>query len=90
MNNPRQVVHLFTKYLSILKRPTIMNLLSVEREHFLQSILQLIDDLKNCLNQPSSAQGMGNMSQICWECRWLRVVEHQVSKISILKILRIL
>lgn len=81
MNNPRQVVHLFTKYLSILKRPTIMSLLNVEREQFLQSILQLIADLKNCLNQPSSNQGAGNMSQIVWECRWLRVVEHQVKQI---------
>lgn len=58
-----------------------MSLLTAERELFFQSINDFIKELNASLQQKTSFQGNVNLSPICWECRWLRVVLHQVSKI---------
>ena len=66
-------------YDKILRRQSVMKLLTAEREHFLQSLRALIQDLKAGLSQNQLHQDNFNISPICFECRWLRVFEHQVN-----------
>lgn len=74
----RQIIHIFSQYDSILRRPSVMSLLTAERELFFQSINDFIKEIKASLHQKTSFQSNVNLSPICWECRWLRVVLHQV------------
>lgn len=55
-----------------------MNLLTAERELFFQSINDFVKEIKASLHQKTLFQSNVNLSPICWECRWLRVVLHQV------------
>ncbi|XP_059611101.1 cytoplasmic dynein 2 heavy chain 1 [Phlebotomus argentipes] len=83
LDNPRQVVHIFSKFDIISTRPMVLELLTAEREHFLQSLQFLIKDLQVALAQSGdSVHENSHISPICWECRWLRVVEHQIDEIS--------
>lgn len=59
-----------------------MELLKPERDYFLQYLNVLIDDLKKSLIQNNKHQDNGNISAVCWECRWLKVVEHQINEIK--------
>uniref|UniRef100_A0A1B0CJW6 Cytoplasmic dynein 2 heavy chain 1 n=1 Tax=Lutzomyia longipalpis TaxID=7200 RepID=A0A1B0CJW6_LUTLO len=83
LDNPRQVVHIFSKFNIISTRPMVLELLTAEREHFLQSLQVLIKDLKVALSQSGDTMTENNhISPICWECRWLRVVEYQIDEIN--------
>lgn len=83
LDNPRQVVYIFSKFDIISTRPMVLELLTAEREHFLQSLQLLIKDLRVALSQSGdSVNENSHISPICWECRWLRVVEHQIDEIS--------
>uniref|UniRef100_A0A1B0DN78 Dynein heavy chain, cytoplasmic n=1 Tax=Phlebotomus papatasi TaxID=29031 RepID=A0A1B0DN78_PHLPP len=83
LDNPRQVVYIFSKFDIISTRPMVLELLTAEREHFLQSLQLLIKDLRVALSQSGdSVNENSHISPICWECRWLRVVEHQIDEIN--------
>lgn len=83
LKNPRQIIHIFSQYDSIIRRPSVMSLLTAERELFFQSINDFIHEIKVSLQQKTSYQSNVNMSPICWECRWLRVVLYQVVNKSV-------
>ena len=77
-NNPRQIVHIFLTFDVISKRPTVLELLTAEREHFLQSLNSLLKDLKNSLIQRNDTYDVGDVSPLVAESRWLKIVEYQV------------
>lgn len=88
LNNPRQVVHIFSKYDIISQRPSVLESLTAEREHFLQSLKTLIKDLQTSINQNNESYDNNDLSRMVWETRWLKVGEYQIYQI--VKILHIL
>lgn len=87
LNNPRQVIHIFTKYDILTKRPTILDSLTAEREQFLQTLVALITDLQQAITQSTDSHNTESISPIVLETRWLKMVEHQIAQID--KILHI-
>ncbi|GAB0096653.1 Cytoplasmic dynein 2 heavy chain 1 [Sergentomyia squamirostris] len=82
LDNPRQVVYIFSKFDIISTRPMVLELLTAEREHFLQSLQLLIKDLQQALSESGDpVNDNSHISQICKECRWLRIVENQIDEI---------
>lgn len=79
MSSKLQIIHIFLKYEHILRRPSVMKLLTAEREHFVQSMRTLIEEIKVDLTQNGLHQDNFNLSPICFECRWLKVFQHQVN-----------
>lgn len=79
LSNPRQVIFIFSKYETLIQRPTVLELLTIEREQFLQSLHILLHDLRKAMTDTNMEPDTGHLSVICNECRWLKVVQHQVS-----------
>ncbi|CAD7084661.1 unnamed protein product [Hermetia illucens] len=82
LNNPRQVIFIFSKYDTLIQRPMILELLTTEREQFLQSLQLLLQDLKKAMNDTNVEPHVGHLSTLCNECRWLKVVQHQLDEIE--------
>ncbi|XP_036340109.1 cytoplasmic dynein 2 heavy chain 1-like [Rhagoletis pomonella] len=82
LRNPRQVIFIFSKYETLIQRTAGLELLTIEREQFLQSLLILLQDLRKALSDTNMEPETGHLSVICNECRWLKVVQHQIQEIE--------
>lgn len=78
LTNPRQVIFIFSKYETLIQRPTVLELLTIEREQFVQSLHILLQDLRKAMGDTNTEPDTGHLSVICNECRWLKVVQHEV------------
>lgn len=87
LENPRQIVHIFSKYDIITKRPAILESLTAEREHFVTTLGTLIGELQTAISINNDHYDNEDLSPIVWETRWLKIVEHQIFQIE--KILHI-
>ncbi|XP_016964184.1 cytoplasmic dynein 2 heavy chain 1 [Drosophila biarmipes] len=82
LSNPRQVIFIFSKYETLIQRPAVLELLTIEREQFLQSLHILLQDLRKAMVDSNTEPDTGHLSVICNECRWLKVVQHQIQEIE--------
>ncbi|XP_023163173.2 cytoplasmic dynein 2 heavy chain 1 [Drosophila hydei] len=82
LSNPRQVIFIFSKYEMLIQRPAVLELLSIEREQFLQSLHLLLQDLRKAMTDTNMEPDTGHLSVICNECRWLKVVQYQIQEIE--------
>ncbi|KAH8249647.1 hypothetical protein KR032_011100, partial [Drosophila birchii] len=82
LSNPRQVIFIFSKYETLIQRPAVLELLTIEREQFLQSLHILLQDLRKAMADSNMEPDTGHLSVICNECRWLKVVQHQIQEIE--------
>uniref|UniRef100_A0A1A9WMF6 Dynein heavy chain, cytoplasmic n=1 Tax=Glossina brevipalpis TaxID=37001 RepID=A0A1A9WMF6_9MUSC len=82
MSNPRQVIFIFSKYETLIQRPTVLELLTIEREQFMQSLHILLQDLRKAMSDTNMEPDTGHLSVICNECRWLKVVQHEIQEIE--------
>ncbi|KAH8278084.1 hypothetical protein KR026_009737 [Drosophila bipectinata] len=82
LSNPRQVIYIFSKYETLIQRPAVLELLTIEREQFLQSLHILLQDLRQAMVDSNMEPDTGHLSVICNECRWLKVVQHQIQEIE--------
>ncbi|XP_030382925.1 cytoplasmic dynein 2 heavy chain 1 [Scaptodrosophila lebanonensis] len=82
LSNPRQVIFIFSKYETLIQRPTVLELLTIEREQFLQSLHILLQDLRKAMTDTNMEPDTGHLSVICNECRWLKVVQYQIQEIE--------
>ncbi|XP_017051507.2 cytoplasmic dynein 2 heavy chain 1 [Drosophila ficusphila] len=82
LSNPRQVIFIFSKYETLIQRPAVLELLTIEREQFLQSLHILLQDLRKAMSDSNMEPDTGHLSVICNECRWLKVVQHQIQEIE--------
>lgn len=73
-----QIIQVFLKYDTILKSPDIIELLTAEREHFLQSLLVLMKELKEFLSEPHQYPDDSDISPICWETKGLKMFQNEV------------
>lgn len=78
LSNARQIIFIFSKYETLIQRPAVLELLTIEREQFVQSLQILLQDLRKAMNDTNMEPDTGHMSVICNECRWLKVVQYQV------------
>ncbi|XP_055390537.1 cytoplasmic dynein 2 heavy chain 1 [Condylostylus longicornis] len=83
LNNPKQMMYIFQKYDTLIRRPTVMELLIPEREQFLQSLTAFIHDLRKTMNDINVEPNSSPLSTLCNECRWLKIIQYQVSEIDI-------
>lgn len=87
LSNPRQMMSIFTKYRVITERASVLQFLRSEREHFLDSVQVLVDDLRQSMalaagqDQQDIGQTNSLVSGICRECRFLRTCELQIGEI---------
>lgn len=79
LSNPRQVIYIFSKYETLIQRPCVLELLTIEREQFMQSLQILLQDLRKAMVDTNMEPDTDHLSVICNECRWLKVVQYQVS-----------
>ncbi|XP_061401208.1 cytoplasmic dynein 2 heavy chain 1, partial [Musca vetustissima] len=82
LSNPRQVIFIFSKYETLIQRPTVLELLTIEREQFMQSLQILLHDLRKAMSDTNMEPDTGHLSVICNECRWLKVVQYQIQEIE--------
>lgn len=82
LDEPREIVEIFLKYDSVLKSPDIIDLLSVEREHFLHTLLRLLKELKDQLAEPKQYPKNMDISEVCWETKTLKMFQIEVSHTS--------
>lgn len=82
LSNPRQIIFIFSKYETLIQRPAVLELLTIEREQFMQSLQILLQDLRKAMTDTNMEPDTGHLSVICNECRWLKVVEYQVKEIK--------
>ncbi|XP_028896482.2 cytoplasmic dynein 2 heavy chain 1 [Zeugodacus cucurbitae] len=82
LSNPRQVIFIFSKYETLIQRPAVLELLTIEREQFLQSLQFLLQDLRKAMSDTNMEPDTGHLSVICNECRWLKVVQYQIQEIE--------
>lgn len=55
-----------------------MEMLSAERQHFLQSLNGLLKQLKDSLSEPRKIQADAEISEICFETRELKLFQDEV------------
>lgn len=78
LDKPREIIHIFLKYETILKSVDILELLSAERQHFLQSLHSLIKELKELLSEPRTCPDETEISSVCWETKELKLFQNEV------------
>lgn len=78
LDEPNEIIQNFLKYETILKSVDIMELLSAERKHFLQSLHRLMKELKESLSQPKQYPEDSEISSICWETKELKQFQNEV------------
>lgn len=79
LDEPNEIIQNFLKYETILKSVDIMELLSAERQHFLQSLHKLMIELKETLTQPKTYPDDSEISSICWETKELKLFQNEVN-----------
>lgn len=78
LDEPNEIIQIFLKYETILKSVDIMELLSAERQHFLESLLKLVKEMKELLAEPKTYPPDSEISSICWETKELKLFQNEV------------
>lgn len=78
LDEPNEIIQIFLKYETILKSADIMELLSAERQHFLQSLHKFVKELKELLAEPKAYPDDTEISSICWETKELKLFQNEV------------
>lgn len=78
LDEPSEIIQIFLKYETIVKSADIVELLSAERQHFLQSLHKLMKELKESLAQPKKCPDNLDISQLCWETKELKLFQNEV------------
>lgn len=86
LEEPSEIIQIFLKYETILKSDDIMELLSAERQHFLQSLHKFFNTLKESITEPKVYPGNTDISHICWETKDIKMFQNQVCKELVLKL----
>lgn len=82
LDDPKEITQIFLKYETILKSADIMELLSAERQHFLQSLHKLMNELKELLAEPKKCPDDSEISAVCWETKELKQFQYEVCRKS--------
>jgi dynein heavy chain 2, cytosolic len=84
LNNPRQVIYIFSKYENILKRQKIKDALKIECDHLHQSVLTFVKQLNQALidSKKNPHDDDEDVSPIVSEIKWLKIIEYQVQEIN--------
>lgn len=78
LDEPNEIIQIFLKYETILKSADIMELLSAERQHFLQSLHKFVVMLKESLTEPKVYPDDSEISEVCYETKELKMFQNQV------------
>lgn len=78
LDEPGEIIQVFRKYETILKSADIMELLSAERQHFLQSLHKLMKELKELLAEPKKCPEDSEISSLCWETKEFKLFQNEV------------
>lgn len=81
LDEPAEIIHIFLQYETILKSADIMELLSAERQHFLQTLHKFVNELKELLAEPKAYPEGSDISSICWETKELKLFQNQVCNV---------
>lgn len=79
LDDPNEIIEIFLKYETIVQSADIMELLSAERQHFLQTLHKFVDELKESLIEPKTYPDDTEISSICWETKELKLFQNQVN-----------
>lgn len=90
LDEPGEIIQIFLKYETILKSADIMELLSAERQHFLQTLHKFVKELKDLLAEPKAYPEGSEISSICWETKELKLFQNQVCEYLFISILNTL
>lgn len=84
LNNPRQVIYIFSKYENILKRQKIKDALRIECDHLHQAILTFVVQLNQALadSKRSPHDDDEEVSPLVSEIKWLKIIEYQVQQVN--------
>lgn len=84
LNNPRQVVYIFSKYENILKRQKIKATLRIECDHLHQAILTFVAQLNQAVadSKRNPHDDDEDVSPLVSEIKWLKIIEHQVLQVN--------
>lgn len=82
-DNPKEIIQIFIKYETILKGVDVMEMLSAERQQFLQSLHGFINELKASLSEPKKYALDSEISELCFETRELKMFQDEVSGTSL-------
>lgn len=80
LDKPKEIIQIFLNYETILKSADVKELLTAERQQFLQSVYGLIKEFKELLSEPKTCPENSEISPICWETQQLKFFENQVSQ----------
>lgn len=83
LNNPRQVIHIFSNYENILKRQKIKDALKIECNHLHQSVVSFVKQLNQALTDSKIAPHSDDeeVSSVVSEIKWLKVIEYQLQQV---------
>lgn len=79
LDEPNHIIEIFLKYETIVQSADIMELLSAERQHFLQTLHKFVNELKESLTEPKMYPEDSEISAICWETIELKLFQNQVN-----------
>lgn len=84
LNNPRQVIYIFSKYENILKRQKIKDALKIECNHLHQAVLTFVKQLNQALadSKQQSHDDDKEVSPLVSEIKWLKIIEYQVQQVN--------
>ena len=85
LNNPRQVIYIFTKYENIMNRPKIKDTLQIECDHLHQAIKVFVNELKATLLESKSISQNNEddqVSSIVTEIKWLKIIDYQMQQVN--------
>lgn len=82
LEKPNEIIQIFLRYETILKSADIMELLTAERQQFLQSLHGLIKNLKEILSEPKTCPDDAEISPICWETKELKLFQNEVNQMK--------
>lgn len=84
LNNPRQVIYIFSKYENILKRQKIKDALRIECDHLHQAVLTFVVQLNQALadSKKNPHDDDEDVSSLVCEIKWLKIIEHQAQQVN--------
>jgi dynein heavy chain 2 len=82
LNNPRQVIHIFSKYENILKRQKIKDNLKVECDQLYQSVVSFLKSLNAAMADTKSEGDDNEITPIVSDIKWFKMIEYQLIQIN--------
>lgn len=84
LNNPRQVIYIFSKYENILKRQKIKDALRIECDHLHKAILTFVTQLNQAVadSKRNPHDDDEDVSPLVSEIKWLKIIEYQVVQVN--------